>query len=154
MQEVAMQLYEVTPNASYLYRLIKHYGVTDSPMLGGFLLPDGMFLDFSEGSRSRSQDHRNITWVSTVPEKPRESRYDVMVRICKRVGMYRWMPESWSIEAWTPPTRGQIETIWALAAYKEILLEAYLGRRHFAEQYATFEADQAVRDFARFFKRG
>lgn len=63
---------------SYLTQLTKYYGVTKNPLKGGFLLPNGWFLDFSEGSNERSQDHRNIVWVSRVPEKDRESRWDVI----------------------------------------------------------------------------
>ena len=138
--------------SSYYDRLVKFYGVTDNPKLGGFILPDGSLLDFSEGSGGRSQDHRNINWVSLVPEKPRESRYDVMVRICERVGMYRWMPESWSLEAWTPPTRHQLGTIQQLASMKPIAIESRKGRQVFFREYESYEADEAWQDLLRFYR--
>jgi hypothetical protein len=45
---------------------VKTYGMTDDPGCAAFILSDGAWLDFSEGSGFRSQDHRNITWL--VPE--------------------------------------------------------------------------------------
>jgi hypothetical protein len=122
---------------SYLDRLVAFYGITHQPTLGAWLLPTGEFLDFSEGSGSRSQDHRNINWVSTVPEKPDQSRYDVMARIAKRVGMYRWMPEAWSIEAWTPPTPEQARVMRELHSMQPIIVEATRpqGRKFYGERF-------------------
>jgi hypothetical protein len=45
-------------NPSYLDRLIRDFGPTDDPNLGGFILPDGQFLDLSEGASSRITDLR------------------------------------------------------------------------------------------------
>lgn len=112
---------------SYLSRLKAHYGTTHDPSLGGYLLPDGSFLDFSEGSGQRIQDHRNITWVSVIEEKPNELRYDVMARICRTVGMYRWMPESWALETWTKPTSDQISTLRDLFKIRSPTLEMHRG---------------------------
>ena len=134
-------LEKVTPNASYLARLINHYGVTHTPALGGFILPDGSFLDFSEGSGSRSQDHRNITWVLPKGwEGPRNSRWDGMVRVAKKVGMYRWMPEHWSIDAWTPPTPQQAHTLTELARWAPLIVDAEVGRRRLHEKFARVQA--------------
>jgi hypothetical protein len=144
------------PNPTYLQRLVKEYGTTDDPMLGGFLLPDGSFLDFSEGSGQRIQDHCNITWASLTKEKPHESRYDVMARIAKKVGMYRWMPENWSIEAWTAPTPEQEKRIEALAydAPQGVMeIEAYDKRRHMFKEYKPYEGQDARVDL-RWFYRG
>ena len=45
---------------------VKTYGVTDNPGCVAFILSDGSWIDFSEGSDLRAQDHRAITWL--VPE--------------------------------------------------------------------------------------
>jgi hypothetical protein len=148
-------------NASYLDRLVKHYGVTENPGLGGYILPDGTFLDFSEGSGSRCQDHRNISGFSVRPEGPYESRWDLLERICKRVGMYRWMPESWAINAWTSPTREQILTIATLASMRPITLDLERGRkgpasrtfdRFFREYDWGDDEMQPVRDMVQFYR--
>jgi hypothetical protein len=141
-------------NASYLERLIKLYGTTDNPGLGGFLLPDGSFLDFSEGSGMRSQDHRNIIWVLRSSEEKGESRYDAMVRVAKRVGMYRWMPESWSLETWTAPTAAQSRAIEMLVEHKSMSIEAYDGNRHHFSTYEPWESDTAVVDLRWFYRGG
>ena len=141
------------PNASYLDRLIKHYGVTASPYLGGYLLPDGSFLDFSEGSGGRSQDHRNVVWVLPSNwEGPRDSRWDGLVRVCKRTGMYRWMPESWSLEGWTAPTRAQLAVVAMLARQQELGLEAHFGVSHYSIVYDTHESRAAVEHLADFYQ--
>lgn len=147
------------PNATYLQRLKRHYGVTDDPNLGGFLLPDGLFLDFSEGSGSRALDHRNIAGFSVRREQPQESRYDLLVRICKRTGMYRWMPEIWALQAWTPPTREQLITIRNLSRGRPLILEAERGTKsptsrsykHIYREYEWWNSEQAVRDILKFF---
>lgn len=136
------------PGMSYLDRLVKHYGVTDDPLLGAFLLPDGTFLDFSEGSGQRIQDHRNITFL--LPKawhqgeiQGRWYRYDGMAQIAKQVGMYRWFPENWDLEAWTPPTLEQRRVIRELAQMHELGVEAHtdqyakkiMRRRQFKKLY-------------------
>lgn len=136
---------------SYMERLVAFYGVTDSPELGGFLLPDGRFLDFSEGSGSRAQDHRNITWATVKPEGPRDSRYDVMARIAKRVGMYRWMPETWGLETWTRPTPAQIAAVRSLARMRPIILDMSQGKRTAYKEYEEWDSHQAARDLVSFY---
>ena len=149
------------PNTPNLDRLVKYYGTTDDPMLGGFILPDGSFLDFSEGFGSRSLDHRNIAFMSVKPEGPRESRWDLLERICKRVGMYRWMPESWALSAWTPPTREQVITITALSEMRELILDIERGRKgpasrtydtHYHEYNEFDNPMRAVEDLVQFYR--
>lgn len=142
-------------NPTYVDRLVKHYGVTDAPSLGGYLLPDGRFLDFSEGSGTRAQDHRNITWVLPANwEGPRDTRWDGLVRVAKKVGMYRWMPETWSLEAWTPPTPEQASAITSLADDQSLTVEAHSDKRDFANTYEPFEGREAREDLRRFFQGG
>jgi len=144
----------VAANPTYEARLRKEYGVTDDPMLGGFLLPDGSFLDFSEGSGQRIQDHRNITWASTVSEKPHENRYDVMSRVAKKVGMYRWMPENWSLEMWTLPTPQQARMIESLAYDAPdgiIEIEAHRGKADYHHEYESWQAEDIVGDLKAFY---
>lgn len=62
----------------------KHYGVTDDPQKAAFLMSNGLWLDFSEGSDTRSQDHRNITWF--VPEEERAKLPDDRTAV-----MNHWM---------------------------------------------------------------
>lgn len=59
----------------------KHYGVTNDPEKAAFLMSNGLWLDFSEGSDTRSQDHRNITWF--VPEEEQAKLPDDRTSVMK-----------------------------------------------------------------------
>jgi len=139
-------------NASYVSRLSKHYGVTGSEALGGFLLPDGMFLDFSEGSGARSQDHRNIVWASVVAEKERETRYDVMARMCQRAGLIRWIPESWAVEMWRMPTQEQLDVLMRLSAASPLIVEAHRGKRTFYREFFPSNRMSAPSQIVKFYR--
>lgn len=123
-----------------------------------FLLYGGSFLDLSSGSGYRIDDHRIIEYV--LPEKVREklgSRYAAMAYVCKKTQMYRWMPESWNIEAWTTPTRAQLDVIEQLAQAggphgdDSLGIEATKGRQHYFQEYAPYDSDSAWRDLYDFY---
>jgi hypothetical protein len=95
---------------SYLSRLIDEFGVIEDPLCGGFILPDGLFLDLSGGAGRRVHDHRIVNGVLPAGHGI-ESRYDAMAHVSRVAGMYRWFAENWAVEAWTAPTRGQLGTI-------------------------------------------
>lgn len=52
-------------------RAVEHYGVTDNINKAGFILPDGLMLDFSDGQGARTIDHGDISAVHD-GENPRE----------------------------------------------------------------------------------
>lgn len=141
---------------SYEQRMRDHYGVTDNPYLGGYLLPDGSFLDFSEGSGSRTMDHRNVEQFPTKTwrkNRPNRYRWDSVEHLSKKVGMYRWVPESWHITMWTKPTREQLRTIKGLARMKPIMIAAtHRGKKMENYDYTTHDVFQILDDIEKFFR--
>lgn len=144
--------------ASYLDRLIKEFGTTHDAYSGGFLLYDGSFLDLSDGSGRRIIDHRAVIYV--LPQKVQDKfdyRYDAMVYLCKKVLMYRWSPESWNLEAWTKPSRSQLDIIEQLAQAggrygdDKLGIEARRGRQHHYEEYMPYDSEYAWRDLYDFY---
>lgn len=129
--------------ATTLDRLIGHYGVTDSPYAGGFILPDGSFLDFSEGSGSRSQDHRNVEWAT---KKQFSSRTDALYHIMEQTGIIRWLPEAWQAEIRARPTLEQVRTLSDLADTRAITIEVSRIRQRFFRSYDRFEEQEVRRD--------
>jgi len=156
LDHVVQSLVEMA-GKSYEQRLREAWGVTDNPMLGGYLLPDGDFLDFSEGQGYRTADHRQIEGV--VPSKwrkgnkPRGYRWDDVVHVSKKIGMFRWVPESWHITMWTPPTKEQLRVIGKLAKMKPFMVAAeYRGKQWEELDYTIHDAERVVEDIKRFFK--
>ena len=150
--------------ASYLDRLIKLQaesygeGTTMDPVTGGFLLPEGDFLNMGIYG-TRGDDHRVVNYVLPRGMGEKIGRWAGLVRVCKKIGMYRWMPENWSIEAWTPPTRAQLHTIRQLNEHKPLTVEAWKGGRSWTRQFEEWEdAADALYGFfrygARYFMRG
>jgi len=155
--------------ASYLDRLIKRQeesygeGTTMDPITGGFLLPTGEFLNLGAYG-TRADDHRVVGHV--LPPSVHKKYYakqggsaDMMVLVCKKVGMYRWMPENWSMEAWTPPTREQGRAINQLHEHKPITIEAWKGGRSWTREFEPWDdpADHLSGFFrygVRYFMRG
>ena len=131
-------------------RLVNHYGTTTNFRLGGFILPDGLFLDFSDGTAARALDHRNVAWA--LPDgAPDLSRYDAMALVAKRAAMIRFSPEAWVGELWTPPTETQQKVIQRLAAHRSLMVEAVDGDSTFCAYYPTSESDLVAPDLADFF---
>jgi hypothetical protein len=147
-------------NPTYESRLIKMQeeaygeGVTSSPTQGGFLMYNGEFLNMGAYGQ-RGDDHRMLE--SVLPRSKREkfqSRYDAMAYVAKKTNMYRWMPESWSLETWTAPSRAQLDTIEQLASMRPIAIEAWKGRSHYCNQYEEWDSERAWKDLYEFYRYG
>ncbi len=136
-------------------RLIDRYGVTMDPKKGGFILPDGRFLDFSEGTDERSMDHRAINWMYTGKDKAELERYDVMARVAKRAGLIRWFPENWSVELWRTPTPSQlyrIEQLTSAAPGGIMEVEANDKKRTLHREYEAWRAGSVKGDIRSFYR--
>lgn len=78
------------PDADTVFAEAKRtFGETDDPMLAGYVLPDGTMLDFSEGSGTRTADHRQIAGLDAYDAI--EDRFAAMVHFMQQ-GAIRWMP--------------------------------------------------------------
>ena len=89
-------------------RAIEEYGTTSSSRRAGYMLPDGRYLDFSEGQGYRVTDHRNvgIAYEGTADEGWKYM-YDFMSR-----GAIRMKPEADGFELAVRPTPEQKRTLY------------------------------------------
>ena len=93
---------------SILSKAVKELGVTRDPSMGGYILPNGLFLDLSEGSTRRTADHRTV--AQFMPDNY-EYQTDAMHAFMEKTGCIRWMPEQNGIYMRQKPTANQIKTI-------------------------------------------
>jgi hypothetical protein len=139
-------------NTSYLTKLIKEFGVTDDPGTGGFILPEGNFLDLSGGGGFRCMDHRSI--LSAYPRNVNynvtyPSRTEAMENIMKVAGLIRWMPERWYAELVTRPTAGQIATLLELGSHRPLSVEVKRGYNKKEYDYSPETIDLLLEDLPR-----
>lgn len=111
-------------------KAVEEYGITENPLLAGFILRDGRFLDFSEGSGMRAQDHRNVGGLFSTEElKAVEGERTLMMwEFMARTGAIRIIPEGCGAEAPnTFPTRAQARSIndYALVCKGTIFLDIW-----------------------------
>lgn len=113
--------------ASYLEQLIKAQaesygsGTTTDPFTGGFILPDGRFLNMGMYG-TRGDDHRVITWVLPRSSKI-DTAWDGLVHVARKANLVRWQPENWSLSIFTKPTAQQLATIQHLIDWKRMANE-------------------------------
>lgn len=122
-KDVTDKIFSINENVEFTYKdilktekaALKLYGKAYSFNQSGYITPSGYLLDFSEGSGSRVQDHRNIGYVldelgidigeyGTDIWKNSTSwgMYAVM-----DMGFIRYVPESQSIDMHKMPTQEQ-----------------------------------------------
>lgn len=99
---------ESKSDKSILSKAVKELGITRDPSMGGYILPNGLFLDLSEGSNRRTADHRTVEQF--MPDEY-EHQSDAMYAFMEQTGCIRWMPESHAICMRVKPTPNQIRTI-------------------------------------------
>ena len=69
-------------------RAIAEFGLTEDPILAGYLLPDGSWLNFSNDGHARDRDHRQVEGL--FPRRPDdEERSHTMWRFVDK-GAVRW----------------------------------------------------------------
>jgi hypothetical protein len=162
--------YDYNPNAahSYLARAIRHYGVTDDFAKAGYLLPDGSFLDFSDGGSGQVVDHRNVAFVlrSDSPgarAADRGDRTEAMFAFMLASGAIRVHPSALGFHALSRPTMAQIRKMIEVGrdafdyhggrATLVLELEAPGRRRddHFTREYNPWDIHELAEDVRRFF---
>ncbi|NBS68743.1 hypothetical protein EBT31_07480 [bacterium] len=90
------------------------YGITNIPEHMGFLLPNGLALDFGGGcSRGRGIDHRNICGFATPDEEVEHDRTATMYNIMRARSLVRvhFTPEYCLVCMQIAPTQLQVESI-------------------------------------------
>lgn len=74
--------------ATLFERAIAEFGLTENPLLAGYLLPDGSLLNFSDSGYDRDRDHRQVEFL--FPRRPDdEERSHTMWRFVDK-GAVRW----------------------------------------------------------------
>ena len=138
---------------SYIDRLIKEFGVTDSPYAGFWMLPDGNFLDGASGSGRRYEDHRIITHVKPAKDVSVSGERDARMRaVAAKAKLIRWMPESWKAELMTKPTRAQLRTLSDLIRERSLELFYRISpTRELQRTYESYEAEDATDELRRMF---
>jgi hypothetical protein len=135
-------------------RAIEEYGTTEDSNLAGYMLPDGRYLDFSEGSGMRTLDHRNVgmAYEGTVDEK-----YEYMNDFMKR-GAIRIMPEGGGFELAVAPTFEQKRTLRQFIAERDgDVFVDFLnpdGGNPISAEYYEAEPSRVLADIDRYFNEG
>lgn len=96
-----------------LARATREFGLTDNPSHGGYIMPNGRFLDLSGGSGLRAEDHRIISGYFE-PESYSDTPASDAMRKFMRLGAIRWIPEGPAIDFGKAPTPQQARTVTAL----------------------------------------
>ena len=135
-------------------RAIEEYGITSSSRKAGYMLPDGRYLDFSEGSDRRTQDHRNvgIAYEDTVDEK-----YKYMVDFMKR-GAIRMKPESDGFELIVEPTPEQRRVLRQFIASRDgnVMVDIYdpVEDETISAEYTDVSPSMVLGEIDRYFREG
>jgi len=103
-------------NPSYRDKWKKEYGIGEDPAGGFFILPDGAFLL----GRVLGHDHRNIVFVAPKAQLAKfYGEYNGTTRlmqiIMRKHKLIRWIPEGYTADIVSPPTRDQIRVLEKLA---------------------------------------
>lgn len=134
--------------ASMLEKAIKHYGLTDDPGKAAYILPDGTFLDFSEGSDTRTMDHRNVEFLVN---KKYEYRTESMRHFMRNTGAIRFMPESGCIDIIKKPTERQLRAISEISElFNEIIIDLNKGSKKFSKEYESWNKKEIIKDIREF----
>lgn len=98
---------------------LKFYGETGTFQRAGYITPNGYLLDFSEGTGSRVQDHRNIMFVVEESgidigryEEDRQRHLQSWgMMVVMDMGFIRYMPETKGVDMHRMPTQQQFENL-------------------------------------------
>lgn len=142
-------------------RAVEEYGITNDPFLAGYLMPDGNYLDFSEGQGYRVQDHRNVGFVFDDYNPATDGMSQGMIRFMNE-GNIRIQPESNGIDISeiNEPTQSQYNSIYN---YFDMLMEDGFrvdmsngdGRNVFSIEYPPMTSPRkAINDIKQYFEDG
>lgn len=98
---------------------LQFYGETGTFQRAGYITPSGYLLDFSEGTGSRVQDHRNIMFVVEESgidigryEEDRQRHLQSWgMMVVMDMGFIRYMPETKGVDMHRMPTQEQFENL-------------------------------------------
>jgi hypothetical protein len=67
------------------------FGITESPFLAGYMMPDGQLLDFSGGQGQRYLDHREVNATGDKEQNTSGEDYDIGMEEFQQLGNIRMM---------------------------------------------------------------
>lgn len=137
-------------------KAVEEFGITEDPLMAGYLLKDGRFLDFSGGSGMRAFDHRQVEGLFSDQEidftRPMMGgRTQLIWEFMARTGAIRLTPEGCAAESpITFPTRNQARSLndYAIVCQGTVLLETWHNgnpRRKLSGFFAAGDVDAILR---------
>jgi len=142
---------------------LKHYGETHTLRYAAYITPGGHLLDFSEGSGSRAQDHRNIGYLFDIlgdidigeygTDKWRNSTSWGMYAVMD-MGFIRFMPESYGLDMHKMPTQNQFQVIRQIIRARdgEIIIE--MDEEAYVEHESGTPEEYIIEGIKRYYNEG
>jgi len=144
-------------------KAVNFYGQADSFGQAGFITPNGYLLDFSDGTGSRVQDHRNIGYVfELLPdidlkeyggEKWRRSASWGMYAVLD-MGFIRYLPEGHSVHIVRMPTQQQFEKLRQLIHQQNGKINVQLDNNNYIEYEHDTPEDYIIDGIKSYFREG
>ena len=135
-------------------RAIKEYGTTSNSRLAGYMLPDGKYLDFSEGQGYRTVDHRN---VGIAYENTADGGWKYMVDFMRR-GAIRIKPESDGFELMVEPTPEQRRMLRQFIGARDgnVMVDIYDEKESetYSAEYEDAPVSMVLGEIDRYFRDG
>jgi hypothetical protein len=142
---------------------LKFYGETYSFTRAGYITPNGYLLDFSDGTSSRSQDHRNIGYVlKTVPnlnlgeyagDTWKYSASWAMYAVLD-MGFIRYLPESHLIHMLQMPSQEQFERIRELIEQQNGKIILQVNDSGYTEYESNTPEEFIIDGIKKYFREG
>lgn len=142
---------------------VKFYGTTENFTRSGYITPSGYLLDFSEGTSSRVQDHRNISYVlETLPNLNLGEYKGPNWAHSTSWGMYavldmgfiRYLPESHLIDMLQMPTQEQFERIRELIEQQNGKITLQVNNNGYTEYEIDTPEEFIIEGIKRYFREG
>lgn len=141
---------------------VQFYGQAYSFRQAGYITPSGYLLDFSEGTGSRVQDHRNIGYVLDEvgidigeygTDKWKHSTSWGMYAVMD-MGFIRYLPESQSIDMHRMPTQQQFEILRKLIKQRDGKVNIEMNDNVYVEYDSGTPEDYIIDGIKMFYREG
>jgi hypothetical protein len=141
---------------------LKFYGESRSFNQTGYITPNGYLLDFSEGTGSRVQDHRNIGYVLETLNidlgkyggdewKNSASRW---VYAVMDMGFIRYLPESHAIDMHQMPTQQQFEVLRQIIQQQNGEVTVEMNKDAYVEYETDTPEDYIIDGIKSYYREG
>lgn len=141
---------------------VQFYGQAHSLNQTGYITPSGYLLDFSEGTGSRVQDHRNIGYVLETldidlgeygGDKWKHSTSWGMYAVMD-MGFIRYLPESKSIDMHQMPTQEQFQILRKIIKQQNGRVNVEMNEDAYVEYESDTPEDYIIDGIKSYYKEG